>query len=500
MLSAQEAKLARPPRTRAAAPARHRPRGRLGTIRGPRRSAAAIGRLACVMAISIACLGPSPAIAQQSPARTHVIVTREAAPLRAKDFERAYAVATLPKGTPLRVVGDGNEDQRWFRVHYPKKVGVLVEAADASPTSDDSAVVLSAPSRLKALHEAQGLHGSWATALPKPLPEGTRLTLRRTIRSPDGRVQGYVVDAPRSARAHIHRRHVRWAAPDESTRLESDQRSDQTGSSDAQPDAASSTLATPEPAEAESDDSLIDPMIEPDEAGGQPTGTDESQEADARNDEPVVIDQSAESGSTPRSGRTGDREVGDRLILSIEELNEKYAQLKDQPLVDAEWRPLLAEHQRALDALSDDPFSERLRRQIRARIELINARIKLQDRILEPLREAAERSQPIERIDPKEVRSRVDRIKSAVGYAFIGRLTPSSLYDGVRLPRLYRLRAVDGSRRTLGYLEPSDRLDLRARLGQTVGVVGSVDESTDLPVRLIDAVQVDPIRPDESSE
>ena len=100
-----------------------------------------------------------------------IVVTADAAPLRAGDFEHFYKVAELPEGTILTVRG---ESEAWRRVDYPAGVHVAVRADEAD--LDGSVVRLTKPSRLRALNLTAGLAGSWKSAMPAPLPEGTTLT------------------------------------------------------------------------------------------------------------------------------------------------------------------------------------------------------------------------------------------------------------------------------------------------------------------------------------
>jgi hypothetical protein len=79
-------------------------------------------------------------------------------------------------------------------------------------------------------------------------------------------------------------------------------------------------------------------------------------------------------------------------------------------------------------------------------------------------------------------------------YRFVGRLGSSTVYNGQRLPLLYRVQAVD-SGRTIAYLTPAPDLDLVAKLGSVIGVVvksSREDESLGLP--LVDARRVDVIK------
>ncbi len=67
-------------------------------------------------------------------------------------------------------------------------------------------------------------------------------------------------------------------------------------------------------------------------------------------------------------------------------------------------------------------------------------------------------------------------------FKVIGRLLPSTVYDGERLPKLYRIVSPEpGAARTLAYIMPQPGLDLDAKLGRIVGVAG--DSKMDDPSR-----------------
>jgi hypothetical protein len=77
-------------------------------------------------------------------------------------------------------------------------------------------------------------------------------------------------------------------------------------------------------------------------------------------------------------------------------------------------------------------------------------------------------------------------------YTIIGRLIPSTVYDGTRLPLLYRVHSPEpGTARTLGYLQPDAGMDLTSKLGQIVGVVGDTRYDETLKATLITARKVD---------
>jgi hypothetical protein len=101
----------------------------------------------------------------------------------------------------------------------------------------------------------------------------------------------------------------------------------------------------------------------------------------------------------------------------------------------------------------------------------------LRIRQLEMQRQVQER---LRRLQKMKQRNTVDRnrmqnaqilIEARAAYDAVGRINASRVYDGKRLPQLFRLQAPSGGR-TLGYIRPSEQIDLMPMLGRLVGVVG----------------------------
>jgi hypothetical protein len=76
------------------------------------------------------------------------------------------------------------------------------------------------------------------------------------------------------------------------------------------------------------------------------------------------------------------------------------------------------------------------------------------------------------------------------GYDSIGQLQASAVYDGVSLPRLYRLvNPVD--QRTMLYVKPSASLDPREHLGRVVGIIGATQYDPGLRLKLLVPDRID---------
>ena len=68
----------------------------------------------------------------------------------------------------------------------------------------------------------------------------------------------------------------------------------------------------------------------------------------------------------------------------------------------------------------------------------------------------------------------------------------SNVYNGERLPKMYRIQSVsrvDGSPRTLGYVTPDKSID--GKLGSVVGIVGEPRFDPQLRLVIVRPDQVD---------
>lgn len=221
--------------------------------------------------------------------------------------------------------------------------------------------------------------------------------------------------------------------------------------------------------------SLADPMTPPAD-GGSPLA-------------PVNPDAGTTEGGAPAPGDAEATPAKPSVPEIIRELENKYAAVRKQPMDQAEWEELLAEHQSLLESLGDAPSYARLRRQLEARIAAIDVRIRYRDEMQALEANSAERRSAVE-----EQRRKIEAAERDGGYTLIGRLTASAIYDGGRLPLLFALRSVEGQPRTLAYIDPGDDTqDVRAYLGQTIGIVGIVRMAPDLPIKMITPARIDSI-------
>ena len=92
----------------------------------------------------------------------------------------------------------------------------------------------------------------------------------------------------------------------------------------------------------------------------------------------------------------------------------------------------------------------------------------------------------------------IDRLIANREYKVAGRLYPSTVYDGERLPRMYRLVSIDpGVKSTLAYLIPVPEHQLEQKVGAVVGVLGEGTTEPNAMVEIITPTVVDVLRPAE---
>jgi len=160
-------------------------------------------------------------------------------------------------------------------------------------------------------------------------------------------------------------------------------------------------------------------------------------------------------------------------------LETLYTQLKKTPILEAEIEPLLAGY----TVLADDPSTNSIIRELaEARIKLLNMRLRSQEnhRKLEVLKQAAEQRITL---DETFVLTGAD---GQPLYDAVGRVASSTVYDGQRLPLMYRL-IEHQSGRTILYFAPTDQKSdrLEVTIDTTVGLVGTVARDPSGTIRIM---------------
>lgn len=429
------------------------------------------------------------------------VVTQDGAALRAGDMDRFYKIDELEEGDLVRI--DAQSD-RWARVVYPPTQTAFVPAAVAEPAGE-TLVRLTVDDRLRAANMHIGIGGSWALVYEEPLPAGTVLRLRETLFNERGDVIGYRVlppsaeEAGRPAYGYVRLAQLRDATEPEIAAYLA--RIDPARAGSAEPDAASpSAPSQGEPAArppaqqppAGVDTSLLE-SPRPPRPGDRPTQPPAVEPAERPEAAPAGQPAAIEQGQ-PRAPQAPAQEAEpapeETPALDLEGLEAEFASARRLPpeQLDEALDELRAEFVRAREQ-SDDPGVQRYADQ---RIAWIDLRIETRDsrrRLEQTLAQADERLAALS--------ARVDQIRRQQDYRIVGRLVPSTVYDGERLPLMYRIQSVGGPEgvRTLGYLRPGPGVELQDKIGEVVGVRGRTFFDDALRAVIVDPTDVDVLSP-----
>lgn len=210
----------------------------------------------------------------------------------------------------------------------------------------------------------------------------------------------------------------------------------------------------------------------------------------------VTTDATADA-STPTEPQADAASVGEMeaarppLPSTAEDLEPLFQAVRRQDVMNAEIDELLTQYE---TLISRRPVGDRRRRVLEQRAEILRL---MQDYRNE--RRTLEEANAAARAVTDDMSRRFAQYDVQRQYAIVGVLTPSSVYDGTRLPLMYRLQSIGGSvPRTLGYIKPREDLNLPSKIGVVVGVVGEQNVDSSLRLNVIDPVRVDPLRAAEN--
>ncbi len=433
-----------------------------------------------------------------------MVVTTQTQPVRCGDQELYYTIAEFEKGTVVAVDGTSGD---YSKVRYPATLGALVSVDEAQPTKGGSHIKLLEESWLKAASMLRGIDGSWNPVYPieqSPLPQGTELKVLETIKDKEtGEVLGYRVAPPRPPvvesypYAYIYTNSLRPATPGE---IKAHLGGKSSSANQPKPTAVPNKPVQMPPVEPLE----LEPVIEP-----EPTIETVDQTVDQTGDEtiettdetvekipPVVIENTTPvtRPTTINPEKSGSTRSSSAHITaaSLEALEASFTNARTMPReqLDEALPELLAEFTRTRQAVGDDASEAR---PLDQRIEWLRIRMQTRDQRRAIARALASADQ-----QSLELNRKMQRWNDSQVYALVGRLMVSGVYTGEHLPLLYRVQAPDpitGFERTIGYVAPKSEgesaQDLRAYLGQVVGIVGDPVEDQSLSMRVLSPVRVD---------
>jgi len=448
----------------------------------------------------------SPSLAQeriQAVEPFFIVVTQDQAPLLAGQVETHYRVALLPVGQIVRV--DHTVDG-WVLCNYPANATAFVRATEVTPSPDGRTVRTNVPTRLRAANLESNSAASWATLLAdpmSPLPAGTELRVVNVENRPDGTPGFFRVAAPSQARGFLKAGLFRNATPQETQDYLNrvamgTQGSEAPGSDPAAPTTtprpATNTPTTP-PAPASNTNT---PATAPTNSSATPSdpGVNSSLLSEpvvpAPGDRiadpaPLVIDQSGTitGGASPDSVPPST----DPVVLTVDGLEAAFREVLKQPIRESEVEELIARFEQVMNSLGESPEDQRLKGALRQRAEVLRLRRDYRDSLV-----ALDTGQSEAKAIALRASERIDWLRTQGGYAVIGRLVPSTIYDGSSGPLMYRVVAVNTDvPRTLAYVRMDDEFTLPQLIGKVIGVRGQVTIEPSIGTRIVQAESVDAI-------
>jgi len=153
-----------------------------------------------------------------------------------------------------------------------------------------------------------------------------------------------------------------------------------------------------------------------------------------------------------------------------------------------EIQTVIAEFNRKISSLGSTPDDQRMREGLEQRLRALTLRTELLE-TFKQVKDATEATAA----DDSRLRDLVAEAERQSVYTVVGRIVPSTVYDGKRgMPLMYRIETVDtASTRTVGYVVPRQGVELLTKLGKVVGVVGDSRYDEALRMNLVSPRRVD---------
>ncbi|MCH8006303.1 MAG: hypothetical protein IH888_08745 [Planctomycetes bacterium] len=404
--------------------------------------------------------------------------------VRAGAHFRYYAFGRLHDGDLVKVFDEKGE---WARVAmlgpaFEKFFGyVKYPIADPGPiqlSPDGASAVTIAPTDLFAPNRDAGYKPkkSWKPLIT--LPAQRTLRVLKTLDDRDEKI--YKVTLPHDVQGWVKLTSLRPATPSEQAAWEAAlaptriSPTDQEGAQE-----AAHSVQAPLP-QADSLHLTQPPVVPLDEmsvqsalAGGMPQlGAGSTESADS----PAAAPAGRPRKALPRGA-----------LAMLKDLEAAYARLLAEPVDTAELAPLrllyldLARQHRGHRVIVE--YSQRRARQLQLWSEMQERKLEL-SRLQRAARDTADNAQ------------KARLALEAGGYSAMGRLNASSVYDGSRLPRLFRLRDPETGR-TIVYLKESERFNLPGMLGELIGIVGKKSYDGGLQITIIAPQRIEVLTPQE---
>ena len=463
-------------------------------------SAGALAPVGAVVAVAVA----APAVlADAKPVEPYFIaVTKDNVPMKAAAGNIYYPVRVLSTGEILRVDA---EDNGWLRVAYLPGTKAYVRVDEASFDEAAKTVKLTRPSKLMANNATAPR--PWWPLLDADVPAGTTFANAEAVKGPDNAaIEGYLIPAPASARGYVRVEATRRATEAEVSKagLSPTPTPAPTPAPPAAPatPTESAAPASPPATPAAPADGTIT-------MGTQPTPPTSPTQPSAPAAEPeptpaVAAAATPAPATAPPSTATSVRPpslltpapvappapIVPPVTSRVDDL-QTLRGMFDRVITagnEGEMTTVIAEFNRSINALGDSPIDSQIRTALQQRRQALEARQQLFDL---QRRLANNDSQIVERT--RQVSVAIEEAQKQAIYSVVGRMLPSTVYNGERgLPLMYRIESTDlSSTRTLGYVVPREGVELLTKMGKTVGIIGESKLDPALGVNIVAPRRVD---------
>ncbi len=429
-----------------------RKRGVMAWVVGVVGGVAAVGALA----------GQAHADVKAVPAK-YVVITKDNAAMRCADGGHFYAVRMLKQGETVRVDGEGSG---WLRVGYP--AGTRAYVGQQEGTFDAAAKTLKLTRGTKMMAANEGGAAPWWPLLESDVGAGTTFNDAEPVKAADGTVQGYLVAAPAQSRGFVRAEMTRAASADEAAKAG--------GPVVAKPVDAIKTAESVKPAEATKPTDGTTPAaeiveIKPTEAMPGPTTT------------------TMTSGRTTSVPARPNPELT-RRVDDINLLRDLFDRAMQRSETEAEVQTVISEFNRAIDALPTSGEDGR----VRVALEQRRDALVLRQEIIQTRRKLNAPDMLDDRM--RQIRVAIEQANRQAIYSIVGRMLPSTVYDGKRgMAMMYRIESADiSSTRTIGYVVPRDGMDLLPKLGKIVGIIGETKIDPALQLNIVAPIRVDELQ------
>ncbi|MCC6908189.1 MAG: hypothetical protein IT430_09635 [Phycisphaerales bacterium] len=259
----------------------------------------------------------------------------------------------------------------------------------------------------------------------------------------------------------------------------------------AEPDAPAPTTPQGEPDEqpqAQPEAAPVEQPSQPEQAQPEPVQPEPQPEIEQPAPEPVVEaapaeEQQATQQPVEQPAAPEEEEKEKEIEATLPNLEQLYAEMTKVAILDAEIEPLL----RSYEAFAAKTEKKGEKRVAEIRIDLLKIRLDQQNAMRKLKNAARAASEPV-------VVKRVEIWRDEAGrpvFTAQGRLASSNVFDGRRLPLLYRIQD-ELTGRTIAYLsvKPENRLDVERRLNLNVGVIGDAVQDPGLRIDVIEVKRI----------